>query len=80
MEKKRADFASRFRHENARMRLVSHQYRERSDVILMGVADKNRVDRSPVDRFPAGQCPLAVISGMHAAIDDEAFTTRLEIV
>ena len=80
MEKKRADFAGRFRHENARMGLVSHQYRERSDVILMRVTDENGVDGAALDWFPIRQRVLARVFRMHAAIENEARATRLKIV
>src|SRR5205823_14750937 len=52
MEKKRADFAGRFRHENACMGLAPHQHRKRSVVILMRVSDENHVDGLAVDRLP----------------------------
>ena len=80
MEKKRSNFARRFRHENARMRLVAHQYRERSDVILMRVSDKNRVDCLALDRLPIWQRILADTFGMHPAIKNQPSTLRLEIV
>jgi len=80
MEKKRADFAGRFRHENARMGLAPHQYRERSDVILMRVSDQNRVDGLAVDRLPIRQRILAGIFGMHPAIENQPRSSRLEVV
>ena len=71
MEKKRSNFAGRFRHENARMRLVAHQYRERSDVILMRVSDENGVDCLALDWLPIWQRILADIFGMHPAIKNQ---------
>src|SRR5437762_5822269 len=56
VEKKRSNFASRFRHENARVRLVAHQYRERSDVILMRMSDKNGVDCRSEERRVGKEC------------------------
>jgi hypothetical protein len=80
MEKKRADFAGRFRHENARMGLAPHQYRKRSDVILMRVSDQNRVDGLAVNRLPIRQRLLAGIFGMHPAIENQPRACRLEVV
>src|SRR5438094_9730671 len=80
MEKKRADFAGRFRHENARMGLAPHQYRKRSDVILMRVSDQNRVDGLAVDRLPIRQHILAGIFGMHPAIENQPRASCLEVV
>jgi len=80
MEKKRSNFAGRFRHEHARVRLVAHQYRERSDVILMGMSDKNGVECLPLDRFPIWQRVLTRIFGMHPAIENQPPASRLEIV
>jgi hypothetical protein len=80
MEKKRADFAGRFRHEKARVGLASHQYRERSDVILMRVSDKYRVDGLAVDRLPIRQRILAGIFGMHPAIENQPRASGLEVV
>src|SRR4029077_14930541 len=80
MEKKRSNFAGRFRHENARVRLVSHQYRERSDVILMRMSDKNGVDCLTLDRLPIWQRTLTHIFGMHPAIENQPPASRLEIV
>ena len=80
MEKKRADFAGRFRHENARMGLVSHQYRERSDVILMRVSDKNCVNCLALDWLPIRQRIFAHIFRMHPAIENQPRATTLQIV
>src|SRR6266567_4841484 len=80
MEKKRADFAGRFRHENARMRLAPHQYRERSNVILMRVSDKNGVDCLALDRLPIRQRILAHLSGMHPAVENQPRASPLEVV
>ena len=80
MEKKRSNLAGRFRHENARVRLVAHQYRERSDVILMRMSDKNGVDCLALDRFPIWQRILTRIFGMHPAIENQPPASRLEIV
>ncbi len=80
MEKKRSNFAGRFRHENARVRLVAHQYRERSDVILMRMSDKNGVDCLALDRLPIWQRILAHTFGMHPAIENQPPASRLEIV
>ena len=80
MEKKRSNFAGRFRHENARVRLVAHQNRERSDVILMRMSDKNGVDCLALDRLPIWQRILTRIFGMHPAIENQPPASRLEIV
>src|SRR5256886_15365938 len=80
MEKKRSNFAGRFRHENARVRLVAHQYRERSDVILMRMSDKNGVECLALDRLPIWQRILTRIFGMHPAIENQPPASRLEIV
>src|SRR5205807_3792068 len=80
MEKKRSNFPGRFRHENARVRLAAHQYRERSDVILMRMSDKNCVDCLALDRLPIWQCILTRIFGMHPAIENQSPASRLEIV
>src|SRR5204862_2365267 len=78
MEKKRADFAGRFRHENARMRLASHQDRERSDMILMGMSNKNGIDCLAVDRLPVRQRVLALVLWVHPAIQNQSRAIRLE--
>src|SRR2546430_1048511 len=75
-----ADCMGRVRHENARMGLASHQYRERSDVILMRVTDKNCVDGWAVDRLPIRQRIVASIFGMHPAIENQPRASRLEVV
>jgi hypothetical protein len=80
MEKKRSNFAGRFRHENARVRLVAHQYRERSDVILMRMSNKNCVDCLALDWLPIWQRILTGIFGMHPAIENQPSASRLEIV
>src|SRR5437763_4804238 len=80
MEKKRSNFAGRFRHENARVRLVAHQYREGSDVILMRMSDKNGVDCLALDGLPIWQRILTRIFGMHPAIENQPPASRLEIV
>src|SRR5205823_11139235 len=80
MEKKRSNFAGRFRHENARVRLVAHQYRKRSDVILMRMSDKNGVDCLALDRLPVWQRILTHLFGMHPAIENQPPASRLEIV
>src|SRR5437763_16626227 len=68
MEKKRSNFAGRLRHENARVRLVAHQYRERSEVILLRMSDRKGVDCWDLDRLPIWECILARTFGMHTAI------------
>src|SRR5438045_2736621 len=68
MEKKRADFAGRFRHENARMGLAPHQDRERSDVILMRVSDQNRVDGLSLDRLQIRKSIIAGICSIHLPV------------
>src|SRR6266481_2887256 len=80
MKKKISDFAGRFRHGNAHVRPVAHQYRERSDVILMRVSDKNGVDCLALDRLPIWQRILADTFGMHPAIENQPPASRLEIV
>lgn len=80
MEKKRPNFAGRFRHENARVRLVAHQYRERSDVILMRMSDKNGVECLALDGLPIWQRILTRIFGMHPAIENQPPASRLEEV
>src|ERR1700745_1505999 len=80
MEKKRANFAGRFRHENARVRLVAHQYRERSDVILMRMSDTNGVDCLALDWLPIWQRNLTSIFGVQPAIENQPSASRLEIV
>jgi hypothetical protein len=80
MEKKRSNFAGRFRHENARVRLVAHQYRERSDVILMRMSDENCVDCLALDRLPIWERILTRIFGMHPAIENQPPASRLKIV
>ena len=80
MQQRRSDFAGCFSHEHARIRLTTHEHRQRSDMVLMSVADENHVDRAPIDRFPTGQSPFAVIFWMHAAIQNHPFATGLEII
>src|SRR6267378_3617479 len=80
MEKKRSNFAGRFRHEHARVRLVAHQNRERPDVILMRMSDKNGVECLALDRLPIWQRILTRIFGMHPAIENQPPASRLEIV
>jgi hypothetical protein len=59
---------------------VAHQYRERSDVILMRMSDKNGVDCLPLDRLPIWQRILTHIFGMHPAIENQPPASRLETV
>src|SRR4029079_6710061 len=76
----RADFAGRFSHENARMRLVSHQGRKRPDVILMGMANKNCTDFSAFDCLPIWERVLAYFFRMHPTIQNQSLAAGFEVV
>src|SRR5438067_6916295 len=80
VQQRRADFPGCFSHKDARIRLPAHEHRQGSDMILMGVADENRVNCPSIDRFPAGQSSLAVIFWMHAAIQNQPFATSFEVI
>src|SRR5438874_3133250 len=80
VEEKRADFAGRFSHENARVRLVSHQDRKCPDVILMGMANKNGIDRSAFDWLPVWERVLAYLFRMHPAIQNQSLAAGFEVV
>jgi hypothetical protein len=80
VEEKRTDIGRRFSHKNARARLVSHQDRKRPDVILMGMANKNCVDRSAFDWLPVWERVLAYLFRMHPTIQNQSLAAGFEIV
>src|SRR5437868_14953153 len=80
MEQKRSNFAGRFRHENARVRLVAHQYPDRSEVILMCMNDKNAVECLGVGRRRVWERSVCHMFGMHPAIDNQPRACRFEFV
>jgi hypothetical protein len=80
VEKKRADLARRFSHENARVRLLSHQDRKRPDVILVGMANKNCVNRSAFNWLPVWKRVLAYFFRMHPTIQNQSRAAGFEVV
>ena len=80
VQEKRSDFARWLSHENARVRLVSHQDRKRPDVILMGMTDKNGVDRSAFDGLPVGERVLAYFFWMHSTIQNQSLVIGFKVV
>src|SRR5690349_17738984 len=80
VQEKRADFARRFSHKNARMRLLSHQDGKCPDVILMSMANKNCVDCSTFNWLPIWECVLAYFFRMHPTIQDQSLAAGFEVV
>src|SRR5262249_16347183 len=80
VEEKRANFAGRFSHENARARLASHQNGKRPDVILMGMANNNCVDGPAFDKLPVWERVLAGIFWMHPTIQNQSLSAGFEVV
>src|SRR4030095_344023 len=80
VEEKRADFARRFSHENARMRLVPPPDRKRPAVILMSMAYKNCFGRSAFDWLPFWQRVLAYFFRMHPTIQNQSLAAGFEVV
>jgi hypothetical protein len=62
------------------MGLLSHQDGKRPDVVLMGMANKNRVDRSAFDWLPIWERVLAYFFRVHPTIQNQSLAAGFEVV
>ncbi len=68
----------RLAHENARAGMIAHQQRQRAGVVVMGVADQNRIDRIELHLLQMRQALDPLAARMHAGIEHDA-AVRAEI-
>ena len=72
-----ADFGRRLGHEDARLRLATHQDRQCADVVLMGVRNNDRVEPAIAERFPIRQRLFAFKLRVHSGVEHKAVAARL---
>ena len=70
-----ADGGRCFRHENAGLRLLPHQHRERPNVIEMRMGKEDAIDRATRQRREVWQCRFPLVLRMHAAIQYDSVVT-----
>ena len=80
MQKCVPDLRAGLGHKDVRLRLTSHQHWQRTDVIEVRMRNQNGIDLAIGDRPKVGQSILALLLGMHAAIEDNSLLPRFEIV
>ena len=80
MQKCVPDLRAGLGHKDVRLRLTSHQHWQRADVIEVRMRNQNGIDLAIDDRPKVRQSILALLLGMHAAIEDNSLLPRFEIV
>ena len=67
-------------HEDAGLRLAAHQDGQRADVVQVRMGDQDRVERAVGDGVQVGQGGVALLLGMHPAIEHQAAASELQVV
>ena len=80
VEQRLADRRRRLGHENARLRLLPHQHRERANVIEMRVREEQGIDRTPRQHPEERQRHFALLLRVHAAIQHDPLPACPEII
>ena len=80
MQKCIPDLRAGLGHEDVRLRLTSHQHWQRADVIEVRMRNHNGIDLAIGDRPKVRQSSLALLLGMHPAIEHDPLPVRTEII
>ena len=80
MQKCVPDLRAGLGHKDVRPRLTSHQHWQRADVIEVRMRNQNGIDLAIGDRPKVRQSILALLLGMHAAIEHDPLPVRTEII
>src|SRR6266700_3303580 len=80
MQKCVPDLRAGLGHKDVRLRLTSHQHWQRADVIEVRMRNQNGIDLAIGNRPKVRQSILALLLGMHPAIEDNSLLPRFEIV
>ena len=80
MQKCVPDLRAGLGHKDVRLRLTSHQHWQRADVIEVRMRNQNGIDLAIGNRPKVRQSILALLFGMHAAIEHDPLPVRTEII